>query len=110
MVKASTAVVVLLLAGCSPSNQRLTDMYSPVSGIPFQHANLTWLVRDRRDIGSMLIEYDAFATSQRMAIPKQSFDSVAAAYLATVGARCQVKTGSQVMTSSYEFTYQCGSA
>ncbi len=110
MVKASTAVLVLLLAGCSPNNQRLTDMYSAVGGTPFQHANLTWLVRDRRDIGSMLIQYDAFATSQHVTIPKQSFDGVAAAYLATVGAGCQIKTGSQVMTLSYEFTYQCGSA
>ena len=49
-------------------------------------------------MGSMLIQYDAFASSQHIAIPKQSFDSVAAAYLATVGAGCQVKTGSQVMT------------
>lgn len=110
MIKASTAVLVLMLAGCSPSNQRLTDLYSPVNGIPIQHANLTWLVRDRRDVGSMLIQYDAFATSQHMAIPKQSFDSVAAAYLATAGAGCQVKTGSQVMTLSYEFTYQCSSS
>lgn len=110
MVKVSTAVLVLLLAGCSQDNQRLTDIYSPVGGIPFKHADLTWLVRDRRDIGSMLIQYDAFATSQHMAIPKQSFDSAVAAYLATVGAGCQVKTGSQVMSLSYEFTYQCGSA
>jgi hypothetical protein len=110
MVKASTVVLVLLLAGCSPNNQRITDTYSVVGGTPFQHANLTWLVRDRRDISSMLIQYDAFATNQRMAIPKQSFDGVAAAYLATVGAGCQVKTGSLVMTLSYEFTYQCGSA
>ena len=85
-------------------------MYSVVGGTPFQHANLAWLIRDRRDIGSMLVQYDAFATSQSVAIPKQSFDGVAAAYLATVGAGCQIKTGSQVMTLSYEFTYQCGSA
>ena len=109
MVKASTAVLVLLLAGCSLNNQRLTDTYSWWAA-PLSHSNLTWIVRDRRDIGSMLIQYDAFATSQRVAIPKQSFDSVAAAYLATLGPGCQVKTGSQVMTLSYEFTYQCGSA
>lgn len=109
MVKASTTFLVLLLAGCSP-NQRFTDMYAVVGGTPFQHSNLSWVVRDRRDIGSMLIQYDTFGATQRVDIPKQSFDSVAAAYLATVGAGCQVKTGSQVMTLSYEFTYQCGSA
>jgi hypothetical protein len=110
MVRASTAVLVLLIAGCSPSNQRLTDMYSVVGGIPFQHSNLTWLVRDRRDLGSMLIQYDSFASSQHMAIPKQTFDSVAAAYMATVGAGCQVTAGLEVATLSYEFTYRCGSA
>ena len=110
MVKASTAILVLLLVGCSLNNQRVTDTYSVVGGTPFQHSNLTYIVRDRRDIGSMLVQYDDFATSQRMAIPKQSFDSVAAAYLATLGTGCHIKTGSLVMPLSYEFTYHCGSA
>jgi hypothetical protein len=109
MVKVSTAVLVLLLAGCSP-NQRLTDLYSVVGGTPFQHSNLTYIVRDRRDIGSMLIQYDEFTSSQRMAIPKQSFEGAAVAYLATVGTGCLVKSGSLVMPLSYEFIYQCGSA
>jgi hypothetical protein len=107
MEKALTAVLVLLLAGCSSSQQRLTDTYSSAGGIPFQHGNQKWLVMDRRDIGSMLIQYDAFGTTQRVAIPKQSFEKAAAAYLATVG--CQVKNGSEAVALAYEFTYRCTS-
>jgi hypothetical protein len=107
MEKALTAVLMLLLAGCTSTQQRLTDTYSSAGGIPFQHGDQKWLVMDRRDIGSMLIQYDAFGTTQRMAIPKQSFEKAAAAYLATVG--CQVKNGSDAMTLAYEFTYRCTS-
>jgi hypothetical protein len=109
MEKALTAVLVLLLTGCTSSQQRLTDTYSSAGGIPFQHGNQKWLVMDRRDIGSMLIQYDAFGTTQRVAIPKQSFEKAAAAYLASVKTGCQVKTGSEVMALAYEFTYGCTS-
>jgi hypothetical protein len=109
MVRALTAVLVSLLASCASSQQRLTDTYSAAGGTQFRHADQKWLVMDRRDIGSMLIQYDAFGTTQRVAIPKPSFEKAAAAYLATVRTGCQVKTGSEATTLAFEFTYRCTS-
>jgi hypothetical protein len=100
-------VIALALAGCTAQPSSATRVYSAASATMFESAKQNWLVSDKPEKSTLVVQVDGFGGRQALDIPRQTFEQTAAAFLAKSGRKCRILSGTEVMSQTYEFAYRC---
>lgn len=106
-------VVFLVAVGaCSAGGSRyLSDSYNGSPVVLFQAEDNNWLLIDKPDKSKILVQRDlmrATTPQLKVALPRETYERTAIAYLTTTGRTCRVNRSSSVVEQIWEFTYDCG--
>ena len=100
-------LLAIALGGCTSAPGNTTRVYATSSAAMFQAANQHWLVADKPDQSTLVLQLDSFGGRQAGDVSRQTFGQAAVAFLDKSGRKCRILSGSEVMAQTYEFAYRC---
>lgn len=100
-------VASFALFGCTSDPGNATRVYATSSATMFEAAKQRWLVSDKPEKTTLVLQLDSFGAGTAADVPRQAFEQAAAEFLEKSGRKCRILSGSEVMARTYEFAYRC---